>query len=417
MKNKILKAGLCVGLLMGLTACGNSDSASSETVRLFVSGDASEGGAYSEMAKRYEEETGVKVEVTDVPYADMETKITKAVQSDDAPDVARVSGILPDWGDYLVDLTDIANKGKTLESMTIKDDDGKVRALPTDVTAVGMFINTDLFDQAGVSYPQDEGDIWTWDEFLKAVDTIQEKTDAKYGFVMDPSDHRLRAFTYQFSGQDFVLNEATGTYETDDATKDALQKFIDLNNDGTIPKTVWTSGEDASSMFKSGMIPAYMSGSWQIKDFTTNIKDFNWQAIYMPYETTRATNMGGNFMVGFENSKNSEGGQKFMEWLYTPENYTELCELAGYLPAEEGINVDYGDAQAAYDIYNQEIEAAAQPISSKQTADQVAMTMAGYVGLTGAYKDSMVQALNDEITFDQMIENIEKDYNDGYTMK
>ena len=37
----------------------------------------------------------------------------------------------------------------------------------------------------------------------------------------------------------------------------------------------------------------------------------------MPYEATRATNMGGNFMVGFENSKNSEGGQKFMEWLYT----------------------------------------------------------------------------------------------------
>ncbi|MDL4934245.1 hypothetical protein QRX88_00780 [Enterococcus gallinarum] len=63
MKNKILKAGLCVGLLMGLSACGNSDSASSDTVRLFVSGDASEGGAYSKMAKRYEEETGIKVEV------------------------------------------------------------------------------------------------------------------------------------------------------------------------------------------------------------------------------------------------------------------------------------------------------------------------------------------------------------------
>ena len=53
---------------------------------------------------------------------------------------------------------------------------------------------------------------------------------------MDPSDHRLRAFTYQFGGQDFVLNDKTGTYETDDATKAALQKFIDLNNDGTIPK-------------------------------------------------------------------------------------------------------------------------------------------------------------------------------------
>ena len=45
------------------------------------------------------------------------------------------------------------------------------------------------------------------------------------------------------------------------------------------------------------------------------------------------------------------------------------------------------------------------------------MTMAGYTGLTGAYKDSMIQVLNDEISFDQMIENIEKDYDEGYTKK
>ncbi len=417
MKRKLLKAGLCLGLLMGLAACGNSDSADSKTVRLFVSGDTSEGSAYSKMAEKYEEEKGIKVEVTDVPYADLETKISKAVQSNDAPDVARVSGVLPDWGDALMDLSDAAEKGNTLDSMTIKDDKGVVRALPTDVTAVGMFINTDLFDAAGVKYPTSEDDVWTWDEFLAAVKTIQEKTDAKYGLVMDPSDHRLRAFTYQFGGQDFFLDESTGKYTTDDDTVKALKKFIELNNDGTIPKTVWTSGEDASSMFKSGMIPAYMSGSWQITDFSKNITGFNWQAVYMPYEKVRATNMGGNFMVGFENSKNKEGGKAFIEWLYTPENYAQLCEYAGYLPAEEGVEIDYADNQAAYDIYNQEIAAAAQPISSKQTADQVEMTMAGYTGLTGEYKNSVVKALNDEITFDEMLEAIEKDYTDGYTKK
>lgn len=416
MKKKLLFASACIGMLFGLAACGSKED-KADTVRLFVSGDTSEGNAYSKLAEKYEKETGIKVEVTDVPYADLTTKISKAVQSNDAPDVARVSGVAPDWADYLVDLTEVATESKTIESMTIKEGD-VAKALPTDVTAVGMFINTDLFDQAGVAYPTSEEDIWTWTEFLSAVKEVKEKTDAKYGFVLDGSDHRLRAFTYQFGGQDFFLDDSGESFTTDENTKEALQLFVDLNNDGTVPKSVWTSGEDASSMFKSGLIPAYISGSWQITDFTKNVTGFNWQAMYMPYEETRATNMGGNFMVGFENSANSEGGKEFVSWLYKAENYTELCEIAGYLPAVEGIEINYGpEKQAAYDIFNQEIAAAAQPISSKQTADQVEMTMQGFNGLTGAYRDSMVQLLNDEISFEKMLEITIEDYNQGYNKK
>lgn len=121
-----------------------------ETVTLYVSGDVSEGNAYAQMAEKYEEETGTHVEVTDVPYADLITKISTAVQSDDAPDVARVSGVVPDWADYLMDLSDIADSAKTIESVTIKNEEDIVKAIPTDITAVGMFINTELYDEAGV---------------------------------------------------------------------------------------------------------------------------------------------------------------------------------------------------------------------------------------------------------------------------
>src|SRR5699024_1159540 len=120
---------------------------------------------------------------------------------------------------------------------------------------------------------------------------------------------------------------------------------------------------------------------------------------------------------GFKDSKNSEGGKKFIDWLYTKENYEQLCEYAGYLPAVEEATVDYGDGQEAYDIYNEEIAAAAQPISSKQTSDQVTMTMKCYNGLTGSYRESMVQVLNDEISLDQMIEDTIADYNEGYLEK
>jgi len=93
MKKILWKMALGLTTLATLAGCGSGGD-SADTVTLFVSGDASEGGAYSKMAEKYEEETGVKVEVTDVPYADLETKITKAVQSNDAPDVARVAGVV-----------------------------------------------------------------------------------------------------------------------------------------------------------------------------------------------------------------------------------------------------------------------------------------------------------------------------------
>ena len=230
----------CTLMTVGiLSACGQNTENEETDITMFVSGDSVEGGAYAKMAEQYEEQTGIHVEVTDVPYSDLNTKISKAVQSDDAPEVVRVSGVEPDWGDYLLDLTEIAESANTLESMTIRDENDIVRALPTDVTAVGMFINTDLFEEAGVPYPTSEEDIWTWDEFIARVETIMENTDAKYGMVMDASDHRLRAFTYQFGGQDFFLNESGDSYTTDDATKEALQKFVDLNNQGILPKSVW----------------------------------------------------------------------------------------------------------------------------------------------------------------------------------
>lgn len=410
MKKKLGLLTLLTTSLLVLSACG--DATSSDEVSLYVSGDVSEGNAYSKMAKQYEEETGIKVTVTDIPYADLTTKISTAVQSDDAPDVARVSGVVPDWADYLMDLSDIAESAKTIDSMTIRDEEDIVKAIPTDLTAVGMFINTELFEEAGVEYPTSEENIWTWEEFLAAVEEVQANTDARFGLVMDGSDHRLRAFTYQFGGKDFFVNEDGTSYETDENTVEAFELFYELNDKGIMPKSVWTAGEDAASLFKSGQIPAYMSGSWQIQDFSENI-DFEWQAVYMPYEEVRATNMGGNFMVGFENGKNPEGGKAFIEWLYQPENYKQLATYAGYLPALEDIEVEYEAGQEAYDVYIEEI-AVADEISGKQTADQVTKTMRGFTGLTGEYRESIVQYLNDEIDIDTVVQNIIDDYNQGY---
>ncbi|SES05599.1 alpha-1,4-digalacturonate transport system substrate-binding protein [Gracilibacillus ureilyticus] len=416
------KAFLSVFILLTviLTACsGDSESQSGsegeagsneEKMQFYVSGDTVEGSALTKMSEKYTEETGIEIEVVDVPYEDMVTKITNMMRAEEPPALARVTGFNPAWNGKLMDLTEIAEKNNVMTDMGITVDD-KLVAPPLDLTAVGMFINKSLFEEAGVSYPENEEDIWTWEEFLNAINTVVEKTDAQYGMVMDNSEHRLNAFLYQHGSKGFYQDG--DEYTTNDETKDALQRFIDMNDNTIMPKAVWTAGEDASSMFKSGRVAAYMSGSWQITDFASNIKDFEWESVYMPYEDVRATNLGGNYLVGFEGSGQEEQAKEFIDWLYQKENYEELATYGGYLPVTENAEVEYELAPEAYQIYQNEI-AASDPIASQQRNELVRKQLVSQRSLGTALADEVMKALNEEITIDEAIENVKKSMTDAY---
>ena len=136
----------------------------------------------------------------------------------------------------------------------------------------------------------------------------------------------------------------------------------------------------------------------------------------MPYKEVRATNLGGNFMVGFENGSNPEGGRDFIEWLYQPENYQQLAIYAGYMPALENLDMEYEggeEVQAAYDVFNNEIEASDE-ISGKQSAESLEMSLKGISPIGGStYADLIKQYLNDEIDLEsvteQQINNLNKE--------
>jgi alpha-1,4-digalacturonate transport system substrate-binding protein len=396
-------------LLVVLAACSNSSSGKGEKMQFYVSGDTVEGSALTTMSKKYTEETGVEVEVVDIPYADMGTKITNMIRSKDAPALARVTGFNPVWNGQLLDLTDIAEKNNVNADLGITVDDELI-APPLDLTAVGMFINTDLFEEAGVPYPTSEEEVWTWEEFIASLETVLEKTDAKYGMVMDGSEHRLNAFLYQHGSDGFY--EENGEYTTNDQTKDAIQKFVDLNDNKIMPKSVWSSGEDAATMFKSGLVAAYMSGSWQISDFSNNIKDFEWKSVYMPYEDVRSTNMGGNYLVAFDGSGQEEEAKKFIDWLYQKENYEELASLGGYLPVIEDATIDYKVGKEAYSVYQDEI-ASTDPIANMQRNEMVKDQLVEKRSASNAIHGEVVKLLNGEIDIDETLDNIKKNFSEA----
>lgn len=395
-------AGAAVGGLL-LAGC-SGDAGDGEVVLEFVqSGDVNQGGGYAMLAEQYYEETGVRVDVVEVPNADLRTRLRTAAQANDVPALAASPSTDPAWTDRLLDLTDVFAGANIIDTLSVADPtDDKVKALPTTLTAVGMFLNTSLWDEAGVAYPTSIDEEWTWDEFVDRANEVVESTDAEYGAVMDRSAHRLRSFLFEFGSQG-VTEQADGSWALDDEGAEAFEYFKGMHDSGFMPAAVWGAGDDPSATFKSGRVAAYMSGVWQIADFQDNIADFEWASVPLPQQPVRATNYGAaSWIVAFDGSGVEEETRDFIEWMYSEEHYRDYCEVSGCLPAVEGMEIEYEADAEAFELYNDEI-AASPPISAVQTTDGL---INGYLGRaidSEPLEDEMVRYLNGETSLDEAV--------------
>ncbi|WP_162801590.1 ABC transporter substrate-binding protein [Brachybacterium saurashtrense] len=408
-RRTLLAAGLATAAVPTVAACGGNSSGSTDAPLQFIlSGDANQGGGYATMAEKYQEETGVVVEIVDVPYDDLQTKVRNAAQANDLPAIGRMPSVDPVWLDRTVDLADIAAEVKPIEGMYAADEDGKIPALPSDLTAVGMFLNKDLWDEAGVEYPTSFDDnVWTWDEFLESARTVREATGIRFSLTMDRSSHRLSSFLYQNGSEGLALTDDLSEYVANDGTAGALERFIAMNDDEVMPRSVWLTEEDPNAMFKTGQIAAYYSGSWQIADFVENIADFEWISVPMPAQPDQATNFGAAAqIVVFEGTGQEEQALDFVRWLYSPENYAEISRIAGFLPATEGVEVSYDARQEDFDLYNAAIAgspAFVGQIKERDLALQVSGTAAPLSG--DPLRDETVKAISGDISAEEVVEN------------
>ncbi|HEX7353073.1 extracellular solute-binding protein [Brachybacterium sp.] len=416
-RRTVLAAGLAAAAIPAVAACGGSSSASPDgPIQFILSGDANQGGGYAALAEKYLEETGVEIEIVDVPYDDLQTKVRNAAKANDLPAIGRMPSVDPVWLDRTVDLADIAAEITPIEGMYASDEDGKVPALPSDLTAVGMFLNKDLWDEAGVEYPTSVDDnVWTWDEFLDAAKSVREATGVRFSLTMDRSSHRLNSFLYQNGSEGLALNEDLSAYETNDATVAALERFIAMNDDEVMPRSVWLTEEDPNAMFKTGQVAAYYSGSWQIADFVANIADFEWVGVPMPAQPEQATNFGAAAqIVVFEGSGQEEQALEFVTWLYTPENYAEISRISGFLPATEGVEVSYEERQEDFDLYNAAI-AASPAFVSESKARELRLQVAGTAApLSGdPLRDETVKAIAGDISAEDVVKNALEQLNES----
>jgi len=182
----ILTATLACGTIIGCgggsadssTANGGDSAASGEgkVVKVFQL-KVEINDALQELAKKYEEETGVKVEITSVGGgADYGASLKAEFQKGTEPDIFMIQGA----GDYDIwkhKIDDLSSESwvsnavsGTLDTVTI---DGKVFGMPAATEGYGLMYNKDILDKAGI----DPASIDTFSKLKAAV----EKLDSMKG--------------------------------------------------------------------------------------------------------------------------------------------------------------------------------------------------------------------------------------------
>ena len=167
--------------MLTFAACGSDDSSEESggdtTITWWHNSNNEPGmGYYKQVAKDYEaDHPGVKIEISAMAHEDMVDKLDAAFQSGDIPDIymERGGGELADHVEagMVRDISDDASEeiDKIGGSVAGWQIDGKTYALPFSLGVVGVWYNTDLFEQAGITAPPTTMAEWS-DDIAKLKD-------------------------------------------------------------------------------------------------------------------------------------------------------------------------------------------------------------------------------------------------------
>ncbi|MDO4741596.1 MAG: sugar ABC transporter substrate-binding protein [Eubacteriales bacterium] len=378
-----------------------------KTLDMLWFSDGAETDAMLKLIAEYEGlNPGIKINLLEVPFEDMSQKIMMSVAGGEPPALVRTTeGITSNVNEAYVDIGDyvedkdalLAQFMSSIQSYFVLN--GKICALPTDVTANGMIYNKTAFDKAGVAVPTSPDDIWTWDEFVAGVKTVMEKGGVQYGLVIDNPSHRWSTILYEFGGR-FVTPEGPA-FNSPEAIA-AINLTKSLFDEGIVPKSTWLGGEDPNNLFRSGQVAVHLSGNWMLTNYRDNIKDFEWGVTYCPIEKNRSSVPGGKQLAACAGTGVEQEAVDFIVWVTGQEANKQYCEESLFIsPRLDNAELNYSFGSEYFAIFANElantVEAAAGDWGFPGLAAKIGTTLT----------EGMYEVVAGSLTAEELVEEVD----------
>ena len=366
MKNmKRMAAGLlAAGMAAGLVGCGGgnqSGAAADGNVNLtFQIWDVAQRDGMQAMCDAYTaQHPNVKIEVQVTSWNEYWTKLEAAATSGQMPDIFWMhTNELLKYADngMLADCSDIVDTSKFSEVSlsNASGSDGTLYAVPKDKDTVGLVYNKEMFDAAGVSYPDES---WTWDDLTDASQKIYDAT-GKYGY-MAYGDDQLGYWNFVYQNGGYILNEdKTQAGFTQPATAEAMKFYIGLQQYDWCPDQNYFAETAPGTAFFSEKGAMFFEGDWNILAELQNYPEMQgkWDVAVLPKALNpvngdgRATISNGLSYATAANNKNLDTVKDVLKFFGSEEGQRIQGESGAAIPAYIGLEETFLGVFEEYDI-------------------------------------------------------------------
>jgi len=359
----ILMAALLL-VITALTGCSSSTSSSSggkdsgDKIKLTIltptaPGKEKEWFFKNVVKPEFEKQNpNVTIEVISVPWDNFDSKLSTLVAGGTPPD------IFSHWGasgfaDYtkrnmVADLTpymdSFDNKNISQNILDIYNIDGKQMGIPFASFQTYVYYNKDLFDKAGVPYPNYKfGDPkWTMDELRNIAKKLTKnygKPDAVYGLAGDNGDRDNYGWDY---GVDLYDADAYKTGVVKDSNFDnpkyaeAMEYFRANIYDYKISPTAAASKAIAQTgdAFVTGKVAINIDGGWGLGNYANNNMNFGIAPVPVGPAGTSTPVLYVDPLMMSSKSKHPKEAFKLMQFMTSTEIQTKFATEVGFPPAD-----------------------------------------------------------------------------------
>ncbi|HEX4202228.1 MAG TPA: sugar ABC transporter substrate-binding protein [Chthoniobacterales bacterium] len=312
-----------------------AETLGAKTLSVILLSNASTQNVIQGLLKEYHEKNpDIDFQISIIPDASLLAKLNTLITAGQFPDIVEVTTAkIQNYAYLALDLAKYTDRNEFLsrylpgyQPFIVSGD--KVIGVQIEATANGLFYNKDLFAKAGVTVPQNENEIWNWEQFKEAVQKVMKLPECRMGVAWDCSVQRFSNLIYQANGR-WVSADGKSFLPDSQAAEDALNFFHGLVGAKLVPTSAWPGKTDGGMLFKTGVAAMLWSGNWQLRSFISGGMPFPFGTTYFPKGAIRATCPGGEFLIGFEHSANHDEAAQLLLWWSQPATTKYYLEKLG----------------------------------------------------------------------------------------
>ncbi|MBS4220441.1 sugar ABC transporter substrate-binding protein [Bacillus sp. FJAT-49711] len=329
----------------GKTTGGGGKSKSGDVTLTYAIWDANQAPALQQIADKFTEENpNIKVKVEVTPWDQYWTKLETAATGGSLPDLfwlnasniqkyAKGKVLLPITEQADLDKVDLSKYPEAL--VNIYTVDNELYAFPKDFDTIGLWYNKELFDNAGLEYPNEN---WTWDDLIENAKKLTDEGNGIWGFA-SPLAGQTGIYNTVYQAGGYILNDdLTHAGHADEKTLKGIKFMYDMIHTHKVSPTVaQMTDTPAASLFESGKVAMLFEGSWMQVEFAKNeyTKD-KVDVTALPAGEKDAVVIHGLGNVIAKNTKYPEEAWKFSKFLGSEQAHKIQAETGTVIPAYQG---------------------------------------------------------------------------------